>query len=147
MDILRQYGRIWSENARDRGVKVLLLTDVYFSVSPRTRQHDRPVRRRKGAFQQKTNVKVPSALLQSLIFTVQNVGRRRGQFAEQEQIAAFDFSGADTAKLLLPMRRDVECRVRPYPVVRIDHSRWNVSVNIDVKTYDRVFLPVFDPHS
>lgn len=57
----------------------------------------------KGARQQKPAIKLGHAALQKLILAVENTGRFRRDFADEEKIAILKFFGADGADPFAPV--------------------------------------------
>lgn len=71
------------------------LTKVDFRIPPRAREHDWSVRWGERTRQQKADIKMRNALLQFLILVVENTRPRRGQLADEQQIAVFNFFSAN----------------------------------------------------
>ena len=114
---------IGPEHLRHGKLQVLMLADTNHAVTARTGHQDRLMRGREHRRQQEANIEMPDALFQRLVLAVQNVGRRRGEFADQEQIATPDLIGADAAQPFAPFCRNLERRAGENPKIGRDPLR------------------------
>src|SRR6266851_3112236 len=103
------------------------------------------MRGRKRARQQEPTVKMPRPSFQLSILGIIDTWRLRGCLAEQEQVAAFNFLGADRAEPFAPVRRQIETAIRKSPMVWCHPLKRNGIVEAHGQGDQRVLLAVTDP--
>lgn len=122
----------------------MLLADADLAAFTRAVKHHGPVRGREGAGQQQTDVEIPHALLKGLVLAVQDAGRRRGQLAQQKDVAFLDLIDSDAAQPLPPVGGNAERLTGHCPQTGCELAR-KVSLEFQVEPDKGVFFAVVEP--